>query len=206
MTIHAIFFDIGGVLARTIDPAPRQRLAARFGMSASTLLELVYGGESGTRAQRGEIPLDQHWQTVCNSLHIPVSDLDAFREEFWGGDVIDQDLIAYLRELHGTYRTGLISNAFGDVRQAVSEWGFADALDTMVFSAEVGLLKPDPRIFHLALESLDLQPNQAVFIDDFLHNIESARSVGMHGIHFREPEQARDELEQLLAEDGNTHQ
>jgi len=93
----------------------------------------------------------------------------------------------------------LLSNAFSDLRRVVTEtWMFADAFDEMVISAEVGVVKPDPRIYHLALERLEASPEAAVFIDDFRRNVEGARAVGLNAIHFKDPGQARGELEGLL--------
>jgi putative hydrolase of the HAD superfamily len=68
----------------------------------------------------------------------------------------------------------------------------------MIISAEVGLGKPDPRIYHLAVEQLGVKAEQAVFLDDMQRNIVGAKQVGMLGIHFRNPQQVRFELEQLL--------
>jgi putative hydrolase of the HAD superfamily len=199
MTIQAIIFDFGGVLVRTSDFTPRERLAARFGMTSHELMDLVFVGDSGMGAQRGEITIEQHWENVRLALKLTPQELVDFKDEFWSKDVIDTELIEYIRSLHRSYRTALLSNAFSDLRQMIIEqWQFADAFDTLVISSEIGIVKPDPRIYHLVLERLGVQPAEAVFVDDFQKNIEGAKAVGMQGIHFRDPEQARSELEQLL--------
>jgi epoxide hydrolase-like predicted phosphatase len=59
-------------------------------------------------------------------------------------------------------------------------------------------VKPDPRIYQLALERLGAKPEEAVFLDDFRRNVEAARSIGMAAIHFTQPEQSLDELKELL--------
>jgi HAD superfamily hydrolase (TIGR01509 family) len=68
----------------------------------------------------------------------------------------------------------------------------------MVISAEVGLVKPDERIYRLALEEMHARAEESVFLDDVLANIEGARAVGMQGIHFTHPERSLDELKRLL--------
>jgi HAD superfamily hydrolase (TIGR01509 family) len=66
----------------------------------------------------------------------------------------------------------------------------------------VGIRKPDPAIYHLVLERLDLRvddAHRAVFLDDFEHNVRAARSVGMHGIVVGvDPRPALDELDAIL--------
>jgi putative hydrolase of the HAD superfamily len=73
-----------------------------------------------------------------------------------------------------------------------------DAFDQLIISAEVGIMKPDARIYQLALEKLGVAPAEAVFVDDFAVNIEGARAVGMYAIQFTRPDQTVEELKKLL--------
>jgi glucose-1-phosphatase len=199
MVIQAVIWDLGGVLLRTEDGGPREALARRLGRTRAELEKLVFSSESGDRAQLGEIDVAQHWENLRTQLGFTSDELEMFRQQFWQGDVLDRKLVAYIRELRSRYKTGLLSNAFSDLRAVVTDhWKFADAFDVMVISAEVHLVKPDARIYRLALERLGVAPRQAVFIDDFSYNVEGARAQGLHAIHFRSPSQARAELEQLL--------
>lgn len=199
MAIQAVIWDLGGVLVRTEDYAPRQALARRYGMTLAEIEEFVYSGDSGDRAQRGEISVEQHWENQRLALGLSPAELQTFKAEFWGGDRLDAELVAYIRLLRQNFKTALLSNAFSDLRRVVTEvWKFADAFDEMVISAEVGLVKPDPRIYQLAVDRLGVAPADAVFIDDFSRNVEGARAVGIQAIHFKNPQQARHELENLL--------
>jgi putative hydrolase of the HAD superfamily len=102
--------------------------------------------------------------------------------------------------LRANYRTGLISNAWREIRQDIeNEWRIADAFDDLIISAEVGLAKPDPRIYQLALKGLGVEAGQAIFVDDFLENLEAAFALGMHPVHFRNRTQAQQQVESLLA-------
>jgi epoxide hydrolase-like predicted phosphatase len=200
MPIQAIIFDIGGVLVRTMDRAPRIALAQRLGITAEALEELVFGGESGRKAQRGEITYEQQWAYVCQQLNWPLESWHALEAEFFGGDLLDTALVDYIRSLHLRYKTAIISNALSDLRATIArKWHFEDAFDVIVSSAEVGVMKPDARIFQAALQALDVPPDAAVFVDDFAHNVAGAQALGIHAIHFRSPQQAVGELEDLLA-------
>ena len=64
-------------------------------------------------------------------------------------------------------------------------------------SAEVRLVKPDPRIFRRFCERFALRPEQIVYIDDLQHNVEAARRIGMRGIRFSDPASLREELVQF---------
>lgn len=203
MTIRAIIFDLGGVLVRTEQPSPREALAKKLGRTRQQLEALVFSEESGMQAQRGEIDVQDHWAYVAGELGIPEAEIPGLQDQFWGGDQLDEDLVNAIRGYKQDYTTALLSNAFNDLRWAVEEvWEIEDAFDEIFISAELGIVKPDPRIFQLVLERLGAAPEEAVFIDDFETNVEGARSVGLHAIHFRSTAQALQELEELLTRDG----
>ena len=198
MSVKAIFFDLGGVIVRTEFQAPRQRLAERLGMEYDDLVKVVFDSESGIRATMGEVSSDDHWDSVLKRLKRPASELFAIREEFFAGDIVDRTLVDYIRSLRDKYKTGLISNAWSDLRDFIVREKFDDAFDKMIISAEVRAAKPEPRIFQIALEQFGVSPNEAVFVDDFLINIEGCEKVGIKGIHFTDPESALKQLKKLL--------
>lgn len=201
MTVKAVFFDLGGVIVRTEFQSPRQQLAERFGMEYDDLDKIVFGGGSnGTaaRASLGEINVDEHWKAVARKLKIRDEEVASVRAEFFAGDIVDLTLLEYIRSLRGKYKTGLISNAWSDLRDFVVREKFDDAFDKMIISAEVGAVKPDPRIFQIALDAFGVKPKEAVFVDDFYANIEGCEKVGIKGIHFKDAESTLKQLKELL--------
>jgi epoxide hydrolase-like predicted phosphatase len=198
MTIKAVFFDLGGVIVRTEFQAPRQQLADQLSMDYDDLNRLVFDSETGVRATVGEISSEEHWAFVMQRLKRPASELTAIREAFFAGDIIDRTLLNYIRSLRGTYKTGLISNAWSDLRDFIVREKFDDAFDKLIISAEVGAAKPEPKIFKIALEQFGVRPNEAVFVDDFYVNIEGCEKAGMRGIHFKDSETALQQLKEIL--------
>jgi len=200
MTIRAVFFDFGGVIVRTEYQAPRQHLAERLGMEYEDVVKLVFESPSNVRASIGEISDKEHWAEVTKRLRRPASETEAIREEFFAGDVVDREIVNYLRSLRSSHHVGLISNAWPDLRDYITSLKFEDAFHHMTISGEVGVMKPEARIYQIALEQAGVSPNEAVFVDDFYENIEGCQAVGMHGIHFRDPQTAMTELRNLLDE------
>lgn len=199
MPLKAVVFDLGGVLVRTENPEPRKQLAARLGISPEELYQLIFDSASAQLATLGRITTEEHWMNVRRTLGLSETEFTHFPEEFWGGDRLDLDLVDYLRSLRRRYRTALLSNAWDDLRQVIQErWRIADAFDEITISAEVGLAKPDPRIYTLTLSRLLTLPSEAVFVDDFLENVEAAREIGMLTVHFQSREQALNELKRML--------
>ena len=198
MTIRAVIFDFGSVLVQMGDETPRQALAEQLGVPLKELYRLVFDSETASRAMVGELTIEQHWQAVGAALGVAPEALPAIRAQFWSADQVNTELVEYIRKLRPKYKVGLLSNAWNDLRQGMQQrFGFDGLFDELVISAEVGLAKPDPRIFRLAVARLGVQPEQAIFVDDVLANVEAARLIGLQAIHYRHNSQLFQELERL---------
>ncbi|HEY9152506.1 MAG TPA: HAD family phosphatase [Anaerolineales bacterium] len=198
MTLRAVFFDLGGVIVRTEYQAPRERLAERLNMTYEDISKIVFEAETSRKASIGEVSVEEHWLAVTRKLRLPASEAENIRTEFFAGDVIDRDLLDFIRSLRPRYKTGVISNAWGDMRDYIARNQFDDAFDTLIISAEIGKMKPQPEIYQLALKQAQVEANDAAFVDDTLKNIEAANALGMHGIVFRDPAQVKENLKALL--------
>jgi len=198
VTIRAVFFDLGGVILRTEYQAPRERLAERLNMTYEDLVRLVFENKSSQQASIGTISPEQHWDEVLRLMHLPADQKDIVRNEFFGGDLLDVNLVDFIRSLRPGLKTGLISNAWLDLRDYITSQHFEDAFDEMIISAEVGVMKPDAGIYQMALAGVGVSPAEAVFVDDTARNVEGANAVGMHGILFKQREKVIEEIKQIL--------
>ena len=198
MSIRAVFFDFGGVIQRTEFQAPRQHLGQRFGMDYDDIDKLVFGSPSARQASVGEISEDAHWANVLNRLKRPEAEAQAIKDEFFGGDVIDRELVEFIRSLRGKFHVGLISNAWSGMRAHLKKEKLLDLFETVVISAEVGVMKPEARIYSIALEQAGVKAEAAVFVDDVQVNIDSCQQIGMKGVLFKDLQKAEDELKKLL--------
>ncbi len=203
MPIRAVMCDFGGVLMRTHDYSGRHRWAACLGLSEPELERVVFESEPALRGLRGELPAHAMWQHVASTFHLDEAELGALRRDFWAGDRLDDELVGFLKSLRPRYRTALLSNAWDDARDLFTRRFHLDgAFDLMVISAEEGVIKPDPRIYGIALERLGVRPAGAVFVDDMPANVEAARALGIHGIRFLNTAQVIADVRALL--DGET--
>jgi epoxide hydrolase-like predicted phosphatase len=198
MSIRAVFFDLGGVIVRTEYQTPREHLAERLGMEYDDLYRIVFDSETGHQASIGAITSVQHWEAVMKRLKRPYEEMSAIRDEFYAGDIVDRQILDFLRSLRGKYKIGLISNAWGDLRDYLVREKMDDAFDHIIISAEVGVAKPEAKIFQIALKQAEVSPSEAVFVDDFYVNIEGCEKVGMKGIHFKDAGSALKQLKLLL--------
>ena len=189
-TIKAVIWDLGGVILRTEDGGPRERWEVKLGLAPGELHRLVFEGPLGKAAALGQANSSEIWDSIGGKFHLPEEQLKELETDFWSCDRIDEDLVSYIRNLHPDFRTALLSNAWPSVRDTLENlWEIAEIFDEITLSCEVGMAKPDPRIYHMTLEALGIPAEQTVFIDDFERNVEGARRVGMNAILFQTPDQ-----------------
>jgi epoxide hydrolase-like predicted phosphatase len=188
--IRAVLFDFAGVI--TVPMAPTVKaFALAAGADPRDFGELIFGDYGGTddtawyRLERGEISLEEfrEWGLAEGASRGWDLDLAEFLRL-----LIDCDLRADIVERVGRlrrdgYRTLLITN---NVREFSADWRAKLPVDELfefvIDSSEVGMRKPEPRIFQLALDKLGVAPEEAVLLDDIGVNVEAARAMGMHAI------------------------
>lgn len=194
--LKAIIFDVGGVLVRTQSRAGREKWAARLGLDSWEFENFVFNGESGRQAQLGQKTTAEHWAWLGRYFGLDETEITQLRRDFFAGDALDEALLAYVGRLQKAgYRTGLLSNFGDDARRVLSQtFPILEHFDGVVISAEVGLMKPEPQIYHLAVQSVGVEPAEALLVDDFIENVAGARQVGMQAIHFTGPAVAQQEL------------
>jgi epoxide hydrolase-like predicted phosphatase len=109
-------------------------------------------------------------------------------------------LLNYIRELKERgYKLAIMSNIASNwIRDTFLTPEEIELFDEMIFSYEVGMTKPDPRIFMLACERLRVSAHEAVMIDDIESYVEAAKAEGMAGIVYNDFVQMKSELEAIL--------
>jgi epoxide hydrolase-like predicted phosphatase len=201
--IRALVWDLGGVILRTEDLSFRETWEKRFDLEPWDLEKLIFRSEMSKLASVGKASTEDIWNSVQGKLGLTKSELERLRVDFFAGDQIDEELMAFIRSLKGQVKIGMITNAWPDIRPWMEEQArIADAFDHIVISSEVGIVKPQKEIYGLALSGLDVEAEETLFIDDFVENIQGAEAVGMHTIHFQDPIEAMQTIQERLERPG----
>src|SRR5687767_3843026 len=109
MSIRAVYFDLGAVILRTEDTAPRTKLAENLGMTYDEIVEVVHGGGvdgSAARAALGLITEEQHWLNVVRRLNLPESEIPRVEDAYFAGDRLDKTLLDFIRSLRPGIKVG----------------------------------------------------------------------------------------------------
>lgn len=208
-SIEAVLFDFGGVFTGSPFQAI-DKYAAAQGVEPEDLMELVFGSYHADtdhpwhQCERGELGLGEAFtQITANAteagIRFDAGELFSSMAEDPFDRTIVVDLVRSVRARG--IRTAVVTN---NVAEYGSTWRkmipIDELFDAVIDSCEIGVRKPNPAIYHAALEQLGVhEPSHAVFLDDYEGNVAAARALGMHGILVGyDPQPALDELTALL--------
>lgn len=185
--IKALVFDVGGVLLRTQDRSARLRLEEQYQLPPGGTEALVFDSDAARLSTIGKVPQDAVWQNVAQTLSLSPAELNTFRHSFWEGDQLDQDLVAFLKSCRPRYKTALLSNAWEGSRQYFETLGLVEGevADQILISAELGVAKPNYRIYDILRAEIGSAYQDILFVDDFSENIQAADQLGIKTIQYR---------------------
>lgn len=112
----------------------------------------------------------------------------------------DEEVLALLTRARARVPVVLVSNATSELAAHLRELELHDAFDHVVSSYDVGVVKPDRRIFEIAVEHAGAPAERCLFVDDRAENVAAASALGMTGIHYRVPADLEAALLPLLAD------
>ena len=126
---------------------------------------------------RGEIDTEEFLNKLSN---VTGRSSSAIFEEMEAGAAVDYSVLSLVEQLRDNYKIGLLSNAPSEfLRGLLKEHDLEKYFDVIVISSEVGLIKPSPEIFRHILSMMNIRPDEAIFIDDNIKNVEGAETVGI---------------------------
>jgi putative hydrolase of the HAD superfamily len=195
--VQAILFDIGGVLLTNgWDTSDRVVVFERFGVKAEEFEarhSLVYED-----FEDGRIPLDDYLTATLFDKPQSFSREDFFAAMKSGSSLLDGTALPILLQLvaEGRYRMGFLNNESRELNDyRLQHFGLQSLGSVFICSGYVGLHKPQPEIFRLAIDLLQLPASEIIFIDDRIANVQAASAVGLNAIHYAaNPDALREEL------------
>lgn len=209
-TVRAVIFDWGGVVTSPIIDTVSAWLEAdridreSYAAAMRPWIQRAYGAQAAESPihglERGEVP-DAEFESILAALLVDVDGgpvaAEGLLRRMFAASALQAEMLDLIRDLRSSgMRTGLLSNSWG-----VGDYPrhlFSELFDEVVISAEVGMRKPEERIFQLTIGRLGLTPAECVFVDDVEGNIVAAQALGFGTVHHQEPASTRSELSGLL--------
>ena len=196
--ISAIFWDVGGVLLTNAwDRSQREAALQHFKLDEEEFAdrhELL-----ASSFERGKIGIDEYLARTVFYRARPFSK-EEFKDYMLALSQPDDEVLSLAKTLAGSrkYLMGTINNESRELNlYRIEKFGMRSIFSLFVSSCFVGLRKPEPDIYRLALEITQKHPEECCFIDDRALNLEVAKRLGMHTIEMESAGQLRAELQKL---------
>ena len=196
--IHAIFWDVGGVLlSNAWDRTERAAALEHFRLDEEEFHprhEMVVSS-----FERGKISLDEYLDRTVFYRERPFT-REEFRDYMFSLSQPLPEVLAFARALaaSGKYFMGTINNESRELNlHRIEKYGLRGIFRLFISSCFVGLRKPESGIFRLAIETTQINPEECCFIDDRALNLECAAKLGMKTIQMQTLEQLQEDLGKL---------
>jgi len=197
LDLRAVAFDYGMVLSGPPHPEAQQELRRITGLSHEDF-ERHYWADR-LDYDRGVLTGLAFWQKLVSEANLTLSAEHIDQLNHWDSlmwTTINPQMLEWHRLLKKNgLRTAILSN-MGDsvLDNMMKTYTWIDDFDVLIWSYQHGIVKPDPEIYHLLLEKLGTAPEETLFLDDKLENIEGAHRLGIHALQFSTVEQLRQDL------------
>ena len=192
--IEAIVFDLGNVLISVHEDRALERICARTGKTLGEIEHYILTTPFVTQLALGQLAPRRFFEIVAGDLGFTGDEAEfaaIWAEVF---EPIDE-MIQLTRKLKGRLPRYILSNSNAiHIEYVLAHYPFMHELEGWVFSHEVGLMKPDRRIYDWTAQRFGLTPARTVFIDDIPANVEAARAAGWQAIPHCHPAATRAEL------------
>ncbi len=198
--ITAVIFDYGEVLCFPPTAAQIAQMADVFALETALFRRLY---EKNRRAyDRGDLTAEGYWLAFAADAGVQldpkrIGTLRAWDTEMWSK--ANPAMVEWVAALRAAgIKTGLLSNMQADmVAKVRHDFSWIAKFDCAVFSNEVGLAKPEAKIYQRCLQGLGAAPEETLFIDDRLTNVRAAQELGIRAIRMQSVVQLRAELVSL---------
>lgn len=198
MPIKVILFDLGNVIV-FVDHMHICAKIAAWGGNSADIYHYIFTERIEEALDRGEITPVRFFDAIKERFDLRL-DYDDFLNVWSSGFVPNEEIIPLIEELKCRYRLSLLSNTnqahFEAIRRDVP---ILSTFETCFLSYEMGLRKPDPRIYERVLEAMHIMPGECVYIDDNESFVQAARCLGIRGVVFSDVPGLRRELKRELS-------
>ena len=193
--IEVIYFDLGKVIVDFDYAVAVRELTKLTPLALPEITEVLTDVELIFTFETGRISTADFCRNVCARLQIDVS-LEEFKQ-LWGNMFLPEPLLSesFLRALKTNYRLILLSNTNEIHFEYVArKYPILANFEEHLLSYQVGCMKPEKKIYQLAIEKGGVSAERIFFTDDRRENIEAARLAGIRAVQFQSENQLRNEM------------
>ena len=206
MAITTILFDFGGVLYKMPDPKGIEKWTKLLGIKNSPEITEMLSNPHESKLVKeiclGKISEEEAWGMIKSKWSVTPGLVRRIRRNFLSKRSLNRKMVDFMASLKENFQLGILSNAGDQSRSLITDVLHLDRhVDQIINSAEEGVIKPDEKIYRIAMTRLDTKPGQTLFIDDYYDNVQAAKKLGMRGILFTENQRTIREIREIIDEE-----
>jgi putative hydrolase of the HAD superfamily len=197
LALRAVVFDYGMVLTGQPDAEAHDGMVSLTGLAVERFEELYWADRHAY--DEGKLTGIDFWKKLARDGELALSqdqieELNRLDARMWTTQ--NPEMVAWQQKLHQNgLLTAILSNMGDSVLESIQrEFSWLGGFDVRVWSFQLLMAKPDPAIYHHVLKELGTRPEETLFIDDKLVNVEAAKAIGMKAIEYSTIARLREDL------------
>jgi len=197
MMYQLVLFDLGGVVVEMESDRLVHQAAQVIGRPFEEVQQAIYHEELLLPFELGRITATAYYEGLKKRLALRWT-YEQFVRNWNGVFTENTDVTALLQQLHKRHRLMALTNTNTlHLDYIKASFPSLTVLEDWVASCDVGLRKPDPQFYRLALERAKVRPSEAVYVDDRPEMVEAGRAVGLTAVRFENGRQLNEDLQAI---------
>lgn len=186
--IRALILDFGGVISLPQNSENLYNILQTSNLEHNDFMKVYLNQRANY--DNGQITGEQYWLNILQyfGFESKIQKIPSLiKEDIASWTVINDSMIQFISEIRDKFfKLAIISNMNKDVLENLRvNFRWLELFDELIFSCEVGINKPNRRIYKTCLRELNLSASNCLFVDDSLENVRAAKELDMHAIQFR---------------------
>ena len=186
--IRALILDYGGVISKPQNPDNVNNILQIISQDHNDFMD-VYRSKR-ENYDNGQLSGEEYWHSILQHYGLEQDDskvTNLIQEDVKSWTQINDSMIQFIKESRGKlHKLAIISNMTSDCLAFMKKhFQWLGLFDELIFSCEFGKNKPDAKIYEACFSEIEIPPQECLFVDDSLENVDGAMKSGMNVIHFK---------------------
>ena len=199
--IKWIIFDLGGIIILETSDLINNKIADILNIPDEKLKETA--GKLHRQITAGAITLLEMYSIITKELSIHISANILLEEHLKQFRMLatkhNAGVVDFIKTLKNVYKVACLSNLELEIADICRETKLFNYFDRAFLSTELKMQKPDLNVYLKVLDELECKPNEIIFTDDRIENVNAANKIGIHALHYSNLEQLKFDVEEILS-------
>jgi epoxide hydrolase-like predicted phosphatase len=183
--IRAVIFDFGRVISAQKPESLFRGYEQQLKLAPGTINTIMFESAAWQDTLLGRKTAAEFWRAIGPQLGLQsMQQIEEFRRRYHADEKINPQVADLIGRLFGRVKLAVCSNSPPKLANWLADWEIDHFFDVVFCSGDEGIVKPNPAAYQTTVARLDVEPCEAVFVDDAWENVAAAAALGLRAIHF----------------------